>query len=102
MVKLNGVGVSSDYRSGTFAIGTTRGKCHFFGEIEGVWIHCIKLFEFGYVVYDVSAGDDGTVGVWRVHQSRDFPVMAVKKRNLGGGKAVDVNGVGAISMGGHF
>jgi hypothetical protein len=27
-----------------------------------------------------------------VHQSRAFPVMAVKKRNLGGGKAVDVNG----------
>jgi WD40 repeat protein len=95
--KLNGVGVSADYQNGTFAIGTTRGECHFFGDITGnsslhqSGIHCLKLFKHCDVLYVASAADDGTVGVWRVHQTGSFPVLAVKKGHIGGVKAISVN-----------
>jgi WD40 repeat protein len=100
--KINGVGITSDFTHGTFAVGTSLGECHFFGDITGssslhqCGIHCVRLFEEGDALYAASAADDGTVAIWRVNPTGAFPVIAVKKGHVGGVKAIAVGVVGGL------
>jgi WD40 repeat protein len=100
--KLNGVATSSDFASGTFAVGTTVGECHFFGDVIGnsslhnCGIHCVRLFEYTNILYATSAADDGAVAIWRVSSAGAFPVVTIKKGHVGGVKAIAVEVVDGI------
>jgi WD40 repeat protein len=97
-----GVGISAAFANGIFAVATSRGECHFFGEISGssslhaCGVHCVRLFEYNSVVYAASGADDGAVGICRLHASGAFPVMSIKRGHIGGVKSVAVDVTGGV------